>query len=92
MSRKKFKVQFVHMNGINEKEEGISYLHCMKCLAEKPADVSPRDWARFSVATTAHGIQVWCVRHNINVDHVKVYGPDDPQAGVPLTNTCKHEE
>lgn len=86
----KNRVQFMHLTGIEEKEEGISYLHCQKCLNEKPGDVSPRDWARLSVMTTRFGIQVWCVRHNLNVDHIKVYGPEQHVRGIPLTNDCVH--
>jgi hypothetical protein len=84
------KIQFMHLTERDVKEEGISYLHCEKCLQEKPANKSPREWARLSVATTKQGFQVWCVRHDLNVDNIKVYGPEDRQAGVPLTNACKH--
>lgn len=46
------------------------FMHCGQCLNERPADVSPRDWASLEVGFTEKGIQVWCKRHNINVLHV----------------------
>lgn len=49
------------------KDRGVRYLHCGECLKEKPADVTPKDWARQQVAMTPEGLQVWCTRHNINV-------------------------
>ena len=48
-----------------------TFLHCQKCLKEKPDGIAPRDWARLSVGLTKRGtIQVWCVRHDCNVDHM----------------------
>jgi hypothetical protein len=44
-----------------------SYLHCMPCIREKPADIAMSDWARLNVGQTKNGLQVWCVRHNCNV-------------------------
>lgn len=50
------------------KDVGETFLHCAKCLREKPARYSPREWARLSVALTkTGGIQVYCVRHGLNV-------------------------
>lgn len=43
------------------------YKHCPRCLEERPDDVSPRDWARLNVGATKEGVQVWCVRHDVNV-------------------------
>jgi hypothetical protein len=44
------------------------YLHCAKCLREKPSGQSPAEWARLNVGLTARGdVQVWCTRHDINV-------------------------
>jgi hypothetical protein len=52
-------------------DAGIYYLHCSRCVDEQRelfADVtSPRDYARTQVSITASGLQVFCVRHNINV-------------------------
>lgn len=45
----------------------FQYTHCAKCLKEMPAGVSPQTWSRLEVGWTAHGIQIWCKRHNINV-------------------------
>ncbi len=43
------------------------FLHCKKCLEELPKDTSPREWVRIEAGWTKKGLQVWCVRHEINV-------------------------
>jgi hypothetical protein len=50
------------------------YLHCQQCGDERPADVSPRDWARLNVGPTDTGthLQVWCVRHDRHVAFVRL--------------------
>ena len=59
-----------------------SFLHCRECLKEwKAGDapgVSPRDFARLSVGFTALGLQVICVRHNLNVVHIDFEGQQHP--------------
>jgi hypothetical protein len=44
-----------------------AFFHCRKCLEEKPPDQSPREWIRIEAGYTKEGVQVWCVRHEINV-------------------------
>lgn len=56
----------------------VSYFHCAKCLKEKPADVSPREWVQLEVGFTSHGIQVWCKRHECNVIHMDFQGQKHP--------------
>ena len=63
-------VQFVHDVRVLIENKGELFMHCRLCLQEKPPDVTPQDWARLSVAQTTFGLQVWCVRHNVNVDLV----------------------
>ncbi len=55
-----------------------SYLHCVKCLDEKPDDVTPVDWAETMVGWTKQGIQLWCKRHNTNVMHMDFEGHKHP--------------
>jgi hypothetical protein len=43
------------------------YMHCPHCLDEQPHDVTARDWARLNIGMTKEGMQVWCVRHDMNV-------------------------
>lgn len=84
------KVSVVHDNGIKVREEIVSYLHCKLCLREKPGNVSPMEWARLNVGLTAQGhIQVWCTRHNVNVDLMKL--TTDKVEGVRITNDCGHD-
>ena len=51
-----------------------SYIHCAACMRELPDDESPESYARLSIGITEGGIQVWCVRHDINVAHLS---PDE---------------
>lgn len=43
------------------------YTHCRECLREKPSGISPKDWAHIEVGMTESGIQVWCLRHDVNI-------------------------
>jgi hypothetical protein len=55
-----------------------SYMHCGKCLAERPADKSPQEWGMNEVGFTRLGIQVWCRRHHVNVCHIDFQGQQHP--------------
>lgn len=66
----------------------VSFMHCSQCLREKPANKSPREWARLNVGWTRDGLQVWCVRHNLNVLHVDFGG----QKHVADTTACVNPE
>ena len=50
------------------------FFHCKKCIEEMPNGVSPKDYARLSVGWTKLGVQVFCVRHDINVVHIDFKG------------------
>ncbi len=54
------------------------FMHCRRCLAEKSADQSPREFARLEVGFTEIGLQVWCVRHGCNVLHIDFEGQRHP--------------
>lgn len=54
------------------------FLHCKKCFQEKPGDISMRDFARLEIGWTPVGIQVWCLRHDINIVHVDFEGQKHP--------------
>lgn len=51
-----------------------AYLHCGKCLHDKPASVSPESQQQIEVGWTTRGLQVWCKRHNVNVIHIDFHG------------------
>jgi hypothetical protein len=36
-------------------------------MLELPENVAMRDYARLNIGETTNGLQVWCVRHDINV-------------------------
>lgn len=54
------------------------FLHCKKCMEDRPENVSPRDYARLEVGFTDIGWQVWCVRHDCNVVHIDFQGYQHP--------------
>lgn len=51
---------------------------CAKCADEVASGaagaVSMRDYGRLDVGFTERGLQVWCVRHDLNVVHVDFAG------------------
>ena len=71
MSKQK-KVRVVHDTDIGTAQQGVTFLSCAKCLDEKPEDISAKDYARQQVSLTPMGIQVWCNRHDVNIDHMKM--------------------
>lgn len=50
------------------------FFNCARCLGEMPDDVSAAEWARLNVGWTDNGIQVWCVRHDLNVINLTLSG------------------
>jgi hypothetical protein len=54
------------------------FMHCHKCLQEKPSNKSPREWAQLEVGWTKLGLQVWCKRHECNVCHIDFQGQKHP--------------
>lgn len=54
------------------------YMHCGKCMAQKPVDKSPAEFADLAVGWTPIGLQVWCNRHEINVLHIDFEGQKLP--------------
>lgn len=55
-----------------------AFFHCIRCIDERPAGVSPRDWGQLEVGWTPRGLQVWCKRHELNVLHVDFEGVKHP--------------
>ncbi len=59
-----------------------TYCHCRVCVEEWRAGLAPGDspesYARLSVGFTEIGLQVWCVRHDVNVMHVDFEGKRHP--------------
>ena len=56
----------------------VGFMHCGKCLREKPDGVSPAEWARLESGWTLAGLQVWCLRHECNVMHMDFEGQKHP--------------
>lgn len=66
------RIQFVHRSGEKRRNLISTYMTCKRCWNEKPADQSAAEWARLNVGFTDKGLQIWCARHNCNVDDVEV--------------------
>ena len=64
------------------------YMHCGRCIDERPAGQSARDWAQLEVGWTRLGLQVWCKRHEINVMHVDFEGQVHP-ANLTVAEECE---
>lgn len=75
----------------------ILFLHCPRCIEElhsgNVCNHSPESYARLSIGSTPYGIQVWCVRHDINVAHIDFEGHKHPANTSPergLSNDTVH--
>lgn len=60
------------------------YMHCRRCLEEFPSGESPSSYARLEVGWTAIGLQVRCVRHDLNVVHIDFEGRTHPANCLPV--------
>lgn len=74
--------------GIPATNEIVSFLHCNQCIKElmndqdEPEDlvghilepINPREYAKIEVGYTPMGIQLWCLRHDINIIHIDFNG------------------
>ena len=58
--------------------EGIMFTCCRKCFEEKPKETSMEEWSKLNVAFTEIGLQVWCLRHDMNVVHIDFQGFTHP--------------
>lgn len=59
-----------------------AFIHCKKCIEEwsagKGLGQTPRDYARINVGWTVKGLQIWCVRHDLNIAHIDFEGQQHP--------------
>lgn len=79
----------------NQENEIASFFHCSKCLKDKPAGVTPRQWARMEAGVCPNGdVQFWCIRHDRvimrmcmkPVEGVEYDNPDDGTLPSVLPN------
>lgn len=66
------------MNKISKENSILQYIHCKKCLMEKPDNTSAKNWQQIEVGWTEAGLQVWCSRHNCNIVHIDFEGQRHP--------------
>lgn len=71
--------------GPQNSKEIQAFIHCKLCLEQwleeqriTGESFSPRSLARLEVGWTRAGLQVWCVRHNVNVIHIDFQGQKHP--------------
>ena len=57
-----------------------AYFHCAQCLQECPSYMSAAEFARLACGRTPYGLQIWCVRHNMNVYHLDLTWEPRPGA------------
>ena len=56
------------------------YFNCRLCAREKPADASMAEFQRTQSGFTDRGLQVWCLRHDVNIIHIDFQGARHPAA------------
>lgn len=62
------KLKVVHDDNAAIPDKGKAYFNCSLCLRELPFGTAPKEYASQQVSITQDGIQVWCTRHNCNID------------------------
>lgn len=69
-------------------DSGIkAYVHCGQCLEEKPAGISPADWAQMEAGMVDPiTVRFWCLRHNRVIGDLTLAEP------IPMTcDSCGEE-
>ena len=56
----------------------LHYLHCGKCIKQKPLGVSMSEWGGYDIGWTKLGLQVWCKKHQCNIMHIDFEGQQHP--------------
>lgn len=73
MAEPKSRIIFEHDSSPDAPNMIETYVTCRRCEDERPKDQTPAQWARLGVGITETGdLQVWCVRHDVNVDAITV--------------------
>lgn len=54
------------------------YFHCAECLKEVPEGVAPKEYQKIQAGSTDRGVQVWCLRHDLNIIHIDFEGQVHP--------------
>jgi len=66
----------------------ITFFTCKACQRQKPSNESMEKWARLNVGITPTGIEVWCVRHRIQVVHLTPEELQKDWLDQPMTCAC----
>ena len=64
----------IFLCNMDQEEQIEQYFHCVQCMRQIPEGESPRSWQRVQVGFTKKGIQIWCVRCDLNVAHFDFMG------------------
>ncbi len=52
----------------------VQFFHCGNCVSKRPAGQSMQDWVRLEAGWTMLGLQVRCVRCDLNIIHIDFEG------------------
>lgn len=68
---------------ISNENQILTFLHCKLCMDELRTGkydgvASPQTYARYEVGYTKQGLQVWCLRHDVNIIHIDFEGVRHP--------------
>ena len=54
------------------------YIHCRRCMEEKPSLMSPKEFSKISIGKTPDGLQIWCDRHDEEIASFPFDWSDEP--------------
>lgn len=66
------RIQAVYDTSSDVPDTGHQFMHCAKCLSERPEDQTPREWARQQLSVLGDGrLQLRCTRHDLNIATIR---------------------
>ena len=69
----KFDFPIVNLDEMKGSKQTKRYIHCAKCMDERPDNVSPKEYGNYEIGFTEMGIEVWCKRHDELVTYINLY-------------------
>lgn len=64
------------------------FVNCKRCLEQKPANKSAREYARLNVCIDGNFLRITCVRHDAEVVTIDLRGPARTPGGLQLPTEC----
>ncbi len=73
---------YTEMTKLSNELKIQAFIHCGLCAEEfminEHQGESPQSLKNYDVGWTKEGIQIWCVRHNVNIMHIDFEGHKHP--------------